>query len=101
MHIRKIMTKVAASLLFTALAGLFTTAEYYSGKLPDVLTAEMNTEVHIAEYPEISLCSENSGTFFGSASEQATLTLFGAIPVKNIELKQAEAPTLIIGGRPF
>lgn len=101
MHIKKIMTKAAATVLFAALAGLFTTAQYYSERLPDVLTAETASEVRIAEYPEISLCSGNSDSFFASPPEQATLSLFGAIPVKNVRLKQSEAPTLIVGGKPF
>ena len=95
------MTKAAATVLFAALAGLFTTAQYYSERLPDVLTAETASEVRIAEYPEISLCSGNSDSFFASPTEQATLSLFGAIPVKNVRLKQSEAPTLIVGGKPF
>lgn len=101
MRIRKIMSKAAASLLFAALAGLFTTAHYYSQRLPDVLTAEVNAEVHIAEYPEISLCSGDTDEIFPMDADRATLSLFGAIPVKNVQLKQAEAPTLIVGGRPF
>lgn len=32
---------------------------------------------------------------------QATLTLFGAIPVKNIEIHQEESQTFVIGGNPF
>ena len=101
MHIRKIMTKVAASLLFAALAGLFTTARYYSAHLPDTLTAERCSEVRIAAYPEISLCSGSTDGFFAPPPQQATLSLFGAIPVKNIQLMQAEAPVLIVGGKPF
>ena len=101
MHIRKILTKAAATVLFAALAGLFTTAEYYSERLPDVLTAECDTELHIAQYPEISLCSGSGSSFFASSPDQATLSLFGAIPVKNVQLKQSEAPVLIVGGKPF
>ena len=101
MHIRKIMTKAAASLLFAALAGLFTTARYYSERLPDVLTSDSAAEVRIAAYPEISLCSGNTDGFFAPPPQQATLSLFGAIPVKNVQLKQAEAPVLIVGGKPF
>ena len=77
MHIRKIMTKTAAALLSAALAGLFTTAGYYSARLPDSLTSSFGEELKIAQYPEIKLCFGNVG-----GDDTATLSLFGAIPVK-------------------
>ncbi len=96
MHIRKIMTKTAAALLSAALAGLFTAAGYYSERLPDSVTSSFGDELKIAQYPEIKLCS---GTVCGGST--ATLSLFGAIPVKNIEVRQEEAPVFIAGGSPF
>lgn len=95
MHIKKIMSKAAAALLSAALAGLFTTAGYYSERLPDSVTSACGEELTIAEYPEIRLCS---GTL---TDDRATLSLFGAIPVKSVEVRQAEAPVFIVGGSPF
>jgi len=96
MHIRKIMTKTAAALLSAALAGLFTTAGYYSARLPDSLTSSFGEELKIAQYPEIKLCFGNVG-----GDDTATLSLFGAIPIKNIEVRQADAPVFLAGGSPF
>ena len=101
---RKIV-KSAAVLLSAATLMLFGTAEYYSQKLPEKLTADCGEQIKIAEYPEIS-CASFSGTASAAAetfpvSRQATLALFGAIPVKNIEIREAEAPVLVAGGNPF
>ena len=101
---RKIV-KSAAVLLSAATLMLFGTAEYYSQKLPEKLTADCGEQIKIAEYPEIS-CASFSGTTSAAAetfpvSRQATLALFGAIPVKNIEIREAEAPVLVAGGNPF
>ena len=95
MHIKKMISKSAAVLLSAALAGLFTAAGYYSEKLPDSLTTACGEELTIAEYPGIKLCSGPAG------GSKATLSLFGAIPVKNVEVRQAEAPVFIAGGSPF
>lgn len=37
----------------------------------------------------------------GAATEQATITLFGLIPIKEAEIKRTEAPVLIPGGSPI
>ena len=101
MQIKKIMTKAAAGLLSAALAGIFTAAGYYSEKLPDVLMSDTGSQVRIAQYPEIKLYSGYTEPEALSCSGKATLSLFGAIPVKSVELRQTEAPTLIAGGKPF
>lgn len=105
MQIRTKIFKSTAMLLSASMIGLFTAAEYYSAKLPDTITSETGTAVRIAEFPEIT-CTPLKGdsvavseTF--PASSKATLALFGAIPVKNVEIREEQAPTLIAGGMPF
>lgn len=101
---RKII-KTAAAILSAALVGLFGTAEYYSSRLPAVITAESSKELTIAGYPELSCISAPDGAMPAagarSDTERVTLTLFGAIPVKNVEVREAEAPVLAVGGNPF
>lgn len=84
--------KSAAFLLSAVMLGLFGTAGYYSRRLPDDLTVE-SANVSFADYPELrtEMCS----------SDVASVSLFGAIPVKQINLRREEAPTLVAGGRPF
>lgn len=105
MKFKRKIIKGTAVLLSVAVVGLFGTAEYYSVHLPESLTAESGGEIRIAQYPEIS-CFSNSENAIpvsnnNDGTSQATLTLFGAIPVKNIEVHEAEAPTLVAGGNPF
>lgn len=101
---RKIIQSTAV-LLSVGMVSLFGTAEYYSVHLPSSLTKETGSEIRIAEYPEISCCNYTSGIIPASknvsGTDTVTLTLFGAIPVKNIEVHEAEAPTLVAGGNPF
>ena len=104
MHLKFNFRKAAAGLLSAAVIGLFGTAEYYSERLPETFTAAQGEVLTIAEYPEI-VCGDfrsasvSSGTL--PESHQATLSLFGAIPVKNVEVYEAEAPTLAAVGNPF
>lgn len=88
----KIFTKVLATAMSTVLVGLFGTAEYYSQRLPQNVIAETAEDVKFALYPELS--AEYS-------ADCASMSLFGAIPVKNINVRQEQAPTLIAGGNPF
>lgn len=105
MKFRRKIIKGTAVMLSLAMVGLFGTAEYYSVHLPSSLTAESGNEIRIAQYPQISCFSHSDDTIPVSNStdgvSQVTLTLFGAIPVKNIEVREAEAPTLVAGGNPF
>ncbi len=92
----KKLTKTAAVVLSAALAGLFGTAKYYSAQLPEVFTAQSAEELRIAEYPELSF-----GGAVPASGGQATVSLFGAIPVKTVSVREAEAPVLIVSGEPF
>ncbi len=97
MQIKKFISETAAALLSAALIGLFGTSVYYSERLPETITVSGFAETEIAQYPEITLCSGSAG----QASEQADLSLFGIIPVKKVEVRQAKPPELIVGGQPF
>ncbi|MCR4795945.1 MAG: SpoIVB peptidase [Ruminococcus sp.] len=101
---RKII-KTAAALLSAAFIGLFGTAGYYSAQLPDVITADADSEIKIAGFPELSCvsCTDDVIPAAGSCAgtEQVTFSLFGVIPVKNVEVNKAEAPVFAAGGRPF
>lgn len=105
MRLKRKIIKSTAVILSAGMLGLFGTAGYYSVHLPSTLTREAGEEIKIAEYPEISCCSYPIGVIPAlknvSDTSTATLTLFGAIPVKNIEIHEAEAPTLVAGGNPF
>lgn len=99
MQLKRKISRLAAVLLSAALLSAFGAAEYYSGRLPGNFTAEAGSSLKIAEYPEISCCGY---PFPGnSGSGRVTLSLFGAIPVKCVDVREAEAPTLIAGGMPF
>lgn len=89
---KKIFTKTLAAVMSAVLVGLFGTAEYYSQRLPRTVIAETAEDVKFALYPELS--AEYS-------ADCASMSLFGAIPVKNISIRQEEAPTLVAGGNPF
>lgn len=106
MHcIKRKIAKSAAVLLSAAALGLFGTTRYYSSILPDTITVSKNEAFSIAEYPEITCGSSGIDAIAASetfpASRQATLSLFGAIPIKEVEIREEEAPTLIAGGNPF
>ena len=91
--------KTAAVVLSAAAVGLFGTAGYYSLRLPESVTVGSAQSVQFAQYPElrcIGSVSEPRG-----ASDKATLSLFGAIPVKNVSVRREEPPTLIASGAPF
>lgn len=92
MQLKKKFTKVMAVMLSAVLVGLFGTAEYYSQRLPQTVTAERTEDVKFSLYPELSA---------DYSADCVSMSLFGAIPVKNININQEEAPTLIAGGNPF
>ena len=104
MHLKGRIFKSFAALLGSVLLSLYGAAGYFSLRLPDRLTAEIGEEVVLAEYPEITCASvkynhDNSCVY--PDTQEAMLTLFGAIPIKNIEIHEEEAPTLAVGGFPF
>lgn len=105
MKFKRKIIKGTAVILSGLMVALYGTAEYYSAHLPSSLTTESGSEIKIAQYPEISCFSDSDNAIPVSNNNndisQATLTLFGAIPVKNIEVHQAEAPVLVAGGNPF
>ncbi len=96
MHFKDKIKKSAALILSVAIAGLFGTAGYYSVKLPESISAETSA-VSFAMYPELDCI----GSVSGIAEDKATLSLFGAIPVKSVSVHHTEAPTLVAAGQPF
>ena len=100
MQIKRKLSRFTAAVLSVALAGAFGTAGYYSHRLPDTVTADAGSELKIAEYPEISCCgypmSDRSGN-----NGHTTLSLFGALPVKNVEVHETEPVVLAASGVPF
>ena len=105
MMLKRKIIRSAAALLSAAMLGLFGTAGYYSLRLPSAVTAETGKAFKIAEYPELRCMTAFDGAVPASEScsgtEQVTLSLFGVIPVKNVEVRRAEAPVYAVGGRPF
>ncbi|MDE5935941.1 MAG: hypothetical protein K2G83_00835, partial [Ruminococcus sp.] len=77
MQLRKKFTKAIAIMLSAVLVGLFGTAEYYSQRLPQTVTAERTEDVKFALYPELSA---------DYSADCVSMSLFGAIPVKNINI---------------
>jgi len=105
MHKKGKFFKTASVLLSAVVMGIYGLTGYYSSRLPATITTDSATAVEFARYPEISCVSLKSpvtanASLYPSAS-QATLSLFGAFPVKNVEIREKEAPTLIAGGTPF
>ena len=100
MQIKRKLSKITALALSFALAGAFGTAGYYSVKLPDTITVSTGSDPEIAEYPEISCCGSPSAGLSDSGSH-VVLSLFGAIPVKRVEVREAEPEILAAGGIPF
>lgn len=90
---KKIISKLSAAVLSAVLAGSFGAAEYYSKKLPEGFTAEAGAPLGIAGYPLLSMKSDGA--------DSAAVTFLGAIPVKNVAVRQEEAPVLTVGGSPF
>ncbi|EWM52917.1 SpoIVB peptidase [Ruminococcus flavefaciens] len=105
MLLKRKIAKAAAVLLSAAFLGLFGTAGYYSSQLPDVITADTSAEIKIAGFPELSCYPDPDAAVPAaqtcSGTERVTFSLFGAIPVKNVEIRRAEAPVFAVGGRPF
>lgn len=100
MQLRRKISKIAAIMLSAAMTGIFGAAGYYSAKLPDKLRAEAGTTLKIAEYPELSCCGYPMPDK-ASSNDHVTLSLFGAIPVKYVEVSEEEAPVFAAGGMPF
>ena len=71
----KRIKQTAAIVISAAMAAVFGTAGYYSSKLPDHIVTSAGSSVTFAAYPEIR-CSDG-----------ATLSLFGAIPVKTVTVQ--------------
>ena len=87
------LKKTAAFILSASMLSLFGTAEYYSEKLPANFMADKGQSIQIAAYPNLS--------FTKDSQTSATVSLFGAIPVKNVGIDEREIPLLAVGGNTF
>ena len=100
MRLKRKIIKTAAALLSAAFLGLYGTAGYYSARLPDVITADRAEDIKIAGFPELSCCTDTEAAIPAaqtcSDTERVTLSLFGAIPVKNVEVHREEAPVFAV-----
>ena len=91
--------KITAVILSGAVLGVFTAAGSYSFRLPESVTAGSTDNIQFAQYPELR-CTGNITKPCGTQNK-ATLSLFGTIPVKSVNVTREEPPTLIAGGEPF
>lgn len=98
MRKRDIFRKTAAAILSAAMICLYGAAEYYSGRLPASVTVgsyagRAHEQLGFAGLPELS-CTVLSPS-------RASVSLFGAVPVGSIDLRETELPEVIPGGGPF
>lgn len=97
------ISKAASALLSAVIAGIFGLTAYYDSRIPDSFYVESGKELEICGFPAI----KESTPFTAYAREitpsakEVSLSLFGVIPIKNVEVQQKEAPTVIAGGEPF
>ena len=96
MQLRQKISKTAAVLLSALLVGAFGAAGHYSRLLPEHITAASGEQLKIAEYPEISCCGYPVG-----GGDRVALSLFGALPVKSVQVSRSEPPVLVASGMPF
>ena len=105
MYLKRKIIKAAAALLSVAFVGLYGTAGYYSARIPSVINAERADEIKIAGFPELRCTCSRSNAIPAAGrvnmAEQVTFSLFGVVPVKNVEIHKAEAPVYAVGGIPF
>ena len=96
MQLRQKISKTAAVLLSALLVGAFGTAGHYSRLLPGHMTAASGEPLKIAQYPELSCSGQPS-----SGDDRVVVSLFGALPVKSVQVERSEPPKLIASGMPF
>ncbi|MBR2284456.1 MAG: SpoIVB peptidase [Ruminococcus sp.] len=96
MQLKKKLRAAAAGLLSAAVITLSGAGLHYFSRLPDCVMVDSCSaveELHFAGYPEISLVPGAGG--------RASAVLFGAVPVKSIQVVESEAPLVYAGGSPF
>jgi len=85
--------------------GIFTAILYYSSILPDSYYVNDDTELNLSANFPITAVSENIESALmispQNSCEKATLKLFGIVPLKQVDVIEAETPMLIPGGTPF
>lgn len=104
MQINDKIRKTAAAVLSAAMLGLFGAAQHYSAILPESFTADSAAELKIAQYPELSCFKSEKAVpadTVNSGNSSITVSLLGAVPVKNITIREEKAPVFVVGGKPF
>ena len=104
MQIKDKIRKIAAAVLSAAMLGLFGTAQHYSSILPESFTVDSAAELKIAQYPELSCFKSEKAVpadTVNGGNSSITVSLLGAVPVKNITIKEEKAPVFVVGGKPF
>jgi stage IV sporulation protein B len=84
---------------------LFTAAGYYGSHIPDSFYVEPGEKLELSMYPHI----EQTPSYLAAAAvnqvypqtRQVSLSLFGVIPIKDVEVHCSQAPILTAGGTPF
>lgn len=97
----KLIKKLSASLLAVCLA-LMGVVNYFSAVLPETYYVCSGDSFNIGQFLEIEPSSYIEATASAESNNiDGEVKLFGVIPVKQIKLKQTEAPSLIPGGTPI
>ena len=100
----RFIKRFAGALAAVCLA-IMSTVGYYGEVLPDSFYVSgegfpaMGSVLKLTEVIGSDEAAPASST--SAAAEQATITLFGVIPIKNAEIKRTDAPLLIPGGSPI
>lgn len=99
------ISRISSFVLSAVIAGLFGVTAYYDNKIPDSFYVESGNVLELSGYPAIKE-SETLNVFAASENlyprtKEVSLSLFGIIPIKNVEVQCREAPTLIASGEAF
>ncbi len=95
--------KTAACILSGAMLLIFGCCAFYSNALPDSYLVTRGEDFSLGSRVEISAVCD-SAALEASVSDntrQATLSLWGVVPIKEVTLCEVERPVLIAGGNPF
>ena len=99
------ISKITSLVLSAVITGLFGLTAYYDSKIPDSFYVEKGKELELCGYPAVRE-SETVNAFAVAervypGTKEVSLSLFGIIPIKSVEVQCKEAPTLIASGEPF
>lgn len=95
--------KTSATILSFFMLLTMAVCSFYSKNLPDSYLVSRGERLSIAARVDISADVAQKAVSASSlnGSKTATLSLFGAIPIKNVTITEVSRPVLIAGGNPF